>query len=949
MLRGASIRTQLLSLILAVALPLAALVVWILYASAQDDERRARDQVSHLAQVTAADTARLLGQMHDILNGLAARPAVSALDASRCDPILKDFFGLAPRFANVATLAMDGRVICSGVTVAEPARGNPERFLNLMRGPDELTVGIAAPGVITGVWVVPIGRPLLDAQGAIAGAVVMPLNLEKLPVLPNLTGLPANTITGLVASDGTILASSLEPERFVGTKAGAGSVAAHVRRGTVDVMGVDGIARIEGFAPVPGTDWIAVASLPASAVHADLPARATTSALIALAVLFVALLGAAHWSRKIREPILALSDTVQEIAAGNSAARAPVGGSEEVAALANEFNRMIEALETTASERKRLAQMLEQTSDLIAVGALDGSLLYVNRAFRDVLGLAPDQSLEGVHVSQAYLPGRWEFARDVARPAAVKLGRWSGETVFRSHDGREISVLMVLTPMKDDRGEIVSFAAISRDISERKRADAERLRLLNSLDASLSEIYMFDPDTLQFTYANRGACRNLGYSMQALAAMTPVHLKPEFSDASFRALISPLVQGEHEIIVFETTHRRSDGTLYPVEVHLQLVTTDRERVFLAVILDITRRKQAAQMLRESEARMRSLLELSTDWYWEQDTEFRFKALSGTVVDRSGNSIMDVIGSRRWELPGRIPLSGNWDEHRAAVEAHRPFRDLEYVHTNANGDVQYVSVTGEPVFDAEHRFTGYRGTGLNITARRRAEQALLESRTSLEALSRRLLEVQEAERRALARELHDEVGGVLTALKLNLQALNRQDRGKGRDDLLADGLRMVDGAINSVRTLSLDLRPVILDDLGLIPALKWYCGRQAALYGVPIKLALDPIELKAAPQLESGCFRIVQESVTNALRHAKARRIDVALHRVDAGLTLEISDDGGGFDRASARARALAGDSSGLHGMDERVKLLGGKLSVDSAPGEGTRISVAFSMPEGGFG
>lgn len=317
-----------------------------------------------------------------------------------------------------------------------------------------------------------------------------------------------------------------------------------------------------------------------------------------------------HWSRKIREPISALADTVHEIAAGNSAARAPVGGSAEVARLANEFNRMIEALETTGSERKRLAQILEQTSDFISISALDGSLLYVNRAFRDLLGLTPDQGLAGINSSRAYPDGKWEIARNVARPAAAKLGRWSGETVFRSHDGREISLLIVLMPMKNDRGEIDSFAAISRDISVRKQAEEERLQLLRTLDASLNEIYMFDADTLRFTYVNQGARSNLGYSMQAMAAMTPLHLKTEHSEASFRELISPLVRGESEMIVFETTHRRSDGTSYPVEVHLQLVSSNTGRAFLAVILDITRRKQAVQLLRDSEARLRSLLELS---------------------------------------------------------------------------------------------------------------------------------------------------------------------------------------------------------------------------------------------------------------------------------------------------------------------------------------------------
>jgi hypothetical protein len=116
--RGASIRAHLLHLVLAVALPLVALQVWNLYASAQADSQRARQQVFYLAQVTASDTSKFLGQAQDILNGLAARPLVSALDPSRCDPILKDFLGLAPRFANVTTITLDGSVVCSAAPLA---------------------------------------------------------------------------------------------------------------------------------------------------------------------------------------------------------------------------------------------------------------------------------------------------------------------------------------------------------------------------------------------------------------------------------------------------------------------------------------------------------------------------------------------------------------------------------------------------------------------------------------------------------------------------------------------------------------------------------------------------------------------------------------------------------------------------------------------------------------
>ncbi len=145
-------------------------------------------------------------------------------------------------------------------------------------------------------------------------------------------------------------------------------------------------------------------------------------------------------------------------------------------------------------------------------------------------------------------------------------------------------------------GRVWSF----RDVTERRRAEAEGARLLQVLESSLNEIYIFDADTLRFEYVNHGAQRNLGYSLEQLRGMTPLDLKPEFTEASFREMIGPLLRLTKETHVFHTVHRRADGSLYPVEVHLQLVVTDGRRVFLAVILDITDRRRLEDQLRHAQ-------------------------------------------------------------------------------------------------------------------------------------------------------------------------------------------------------------------------------------------------------------------------------------------------------------------------------------------------------------
>ena len=150
--------------------------------------------------------------------------------------------------------------------------------------------------------------------------------------------------------------------------------------------------------------------------------------------------------------------------------------------------------------------------------------------------------------------------------------------------------------------------------------------------------------------------------------------------------------------------------------------------------NITERKRAEQALRESETRFRSLTELSSDWYWEQDRELRLSFHSSGFAERSGTTSNKLLGTRRWEEPNRFPLSGTWDEHRATLEAHQPFKDFEYVRIGDDGVQYFVSLSGVPIFDAAGNFNGYRGIGTNITERKRAEQALRESERELRLIT-----------------------------------------------------------------------------------------------------------------------------------------------------------------------------------------------------------------------
>jgi len=230
--------------------------------------------------------------------------------------------------------------------------------------------------------------------------------------------------------------------------------------------------------------------------------------------------------------------------------------------------------------------------------------------------------------------------------------------------------------------------------------------------------------------------------------------------------------------------------------------------------------------------------------------------------------------------------------------------------------------------------------------RASQEALHGAYGRLRALTRQLEDAKEEEKRRIARELHDEMGQLLSAIKINLKALARlPDRAQERSERIADAVGLVDEMIGHVRAMALDLRPPLLDELGLVPALRGYAEGQSVRTGVPIAVEANADAEALRPETAIAAFRIVQESVHNALRHAAAKELTVSVRRDDGRLLLSVRDDGRGFDVAEALRRAASGRHLGLAGMRERLEALGGKLEIESSPGHGAEIRASMPLDQ----
>jgi two-component system, NarL family, sensor histidine kinase UhpB len=288
-----------------------------------------------------------------------------------------------------------------------------------------------------------------------------------------------------------------------------------------------------------------------------------------------------------------------------------------------------------------------------------------------------------------------------------------------------------------------------------------------------------------------------------------------------------------------------------------------------------------------------------------------------------------------------------DAHRAHIEhfgatgvtTRRMGVQSEIVGLRANGQefpveasISQVAVGGRKLFTVILR---------DITERKRAERELRESREQLRQLSASLLAVREEEKARIARELHDELGQALTGIKMDLAqlAVRLTPEQPGAIDRVNAMSVLIESTVASVRRLATELRPLMLDDLGLVPTIEWLVGDFSKRTGIAVQLSLPDSDLETHPELSTALFRVLQESLTNVARHARASHVRVELTCSDIDVRLTVRDDGVGI---SARAEN-APRSFGLLGMRERAAILGGTLSVDSSPSAGTSISMVVPL------
>ena len=312
------------------------------------------------------------------------------------------------------------------------------------------------------------------------------------------------------------------------------------------------------------------------------------------------------------------------------------------------------------------------------------------------------------------------------------------------------------------------------------------------------------------------------------------------------------------------------------------------------------------------------------------------------LEYTGLSLEEALEeANRIVHPQDLPrVMEKWIVDMAAAE---PSED-EMRLRRSDGEYRWFLVRTVPLRDEQGNIVKWYGTSTDIEDRKRAEDALRRSAAELQALSRQLVELQESERRQLSRELHDRVGQNLTALKINLDILQPALASQGNAEVLArvaDSAALLESTMDTIENVMSELRPPMLDDHGLAAALDWHARNFSRRTGIAVAVRANEPAVRPAPQVEIALFRIAQEALNNVAKHARARRVEIALDHANGECVMSVQDDGIGFDGVED-ASDKPKPGLGMVTMRERAQAVGGHFEVQALPGRGTQLTVRVS-------
>ena len=857
------------------------------------------------------------------------------LDLEQAYVRLKRFKEFRPELFNVTLIQADGEILLTAKNPPGTMRASIARESSFINFIEELKQGkpsgIGQPlvGVVSKVVIVPVRYAIKDSQGNLRYVVSANLPHEHLRSFWMDAPITARAAIGLMRDTGFLLSRypvpTNQPLEQIYGKPRTGALINHLQQ-----QGFPAHGHVLGPSSLDGPDFLTA--------FQRLPNYPVT--------LFIAMPMSeirGLWLKEVGATYLAL---LFLLLGGFVAYRY---------ALRRQYaeDRAQQRLEETRREsEQRLRAILEASPVPNAVNDIQLNITYLNAAFTATFGY----SLAEIPTLEEWWPKAYpdpQYRQWVATTWQARL-----EAARRTHTPFEALELRVRAKAGDERTVLASASPLGSwhddsylvtlyDITERKQFElalASAQEQLHNVFSSMAEGFVLQGRAGEVIDANPAAEEILGLTRDEILGRVS-------TDTRWRAVFedgTPFPGDQHPAMVTLRTGRSLRNQLMGIhapERGLRWISINSTPIFskdgdtpdaaIATFIDITARHEALAALHENEERFRQAFAQSPIGMLLCQLDGHVFKANAAFCRISGYADNEIIGHRLGDLAPDVSTA---DE------------EIALFARIACGEIGEFSVQQEQVHKDGHIYVVQSSVSLVRSSTHvplyclaHVEDLTERQRHQLEALAKQSLSVQEEERTRLSRELHDDVGQSLTALKLMLRRVQQTCSHGLATECLRQANEATEHLMADVRAIAYRLRPAQLDDLGLMSSLRWHLDKVARPAGLEVVLSGNLGNERLPEALELCCFRVVQEALTNVLKHARASTLDIGLNRGENKVVLTLRDNGIGFDVTRHYLVPDNSSSLGLIGMRERVATTGGRLEVKSSPGRGTEISAVFPL------
>jgi PAS domain S-box-containing protein len=579
--------------------------------------------------------------------------------------------------------------------------------------------------------------------------------------------------------------------------------------------------------------------------------------------------------------------------------------------------------------------MFERTSAGIVIADGTGRFVRANPVFLRMLGYTEEELTEKSIGELTHPDDAEETWRLFGELVQGRRNHAEYEKRYLRKGGQVIWVRNSVTRLPDAQGRLRSIVAMVEDITERQRAHEalreSEARLQAFTNNSPAAMFLKDREG-RYRFVNEQFLRRFGMRRAQVLGATDHELFARQQALTLSAHDTEVLERGVPLQFEESARSVDDERFYVVSLFPVADAAGAVVGVGGVATDITERRTAEQALREQRTLLAEAQKLAGlgCWEWDpgsgrliwSDELYRIYGVDAAAFQPSFENYLERVHAE--DRPAVLKLV------TASLADGRGFTFDERI-LRPDGAVRQLRSHGEVMRDESGRVVKVVGACIDITEQKVAE-------ATLRALTRRLVQAEENERRRLARELHDQVGQNLSALNINLDIVLGSLKDGALKRRLEDSLKLVDGTLQSIENVMADLRPALLDEYGLGAALAWYAEEYSRRTGIHVTVKAQDAGTDLRPEAAVALFRIAQEALNNAAKHSAAKGIIVKVEEKEGDLVLSASDDGCGFDPAQGPKGRW-----GMTTMRERAEAAGGRLAVESAPGKGTTVRATVPL------